>query len=186
MTANRDEEGFGQLILARQKALATEVSERSLNIAVLGPNLEKIRNIGTLKRYQIRDALQDDGHSPFFPEHRLDYSLSVPWVEQERRLLSDGSIDLVIMLNTNESGGVLVELGNFVSVPEIRVKTGVLFPSELYYPKQSLPANTAHAYLARLQYTEEDLESCQLVAECRWWAYARRSGIWPRVLPRGF
>ncbi len=81
---------------------------------------------------------------------------------------------------------MLVEIGNFASVPEISYKTGVLFPVKYYWPTQSLAGNTVQAYFARMQYTEEHLESCELVAECRRWAYERQSGIWPSLPTEGF
>ena len=32
---------------------------KRLRVAVLGPNLDDVQEVGTLKRYQIRDALKD-------------------------------------------------------------------------------------------------------------------------------
>ena len=76
---------------------------------------------------------------PFFPEERLDTSDPTPWIEQERRLLSDSTVHLVIVLDAEDSAGVLIEIGNFVSVPKIHAKTAILFPSEHYKSGQNLP-----------------------------------------------
>ena len=190
MTAS--DEGFGQRVLASQKALADEVSERRLRIAVLGPNLEEIGNIGTRKRYQIADALKDDGHEPFFPEqHPLMDDPPSFWLDQERQLLGDSSVDFVIILHTDGSagglsGGALMEIANFVSVPAIRFKTGILFPSKFYNPSQSLPGNTVQAYTKKMLYREDDMESCELVAECRRWADTRLKDLSPDLQSEAF
>ena len=178
---------FSKRILARRKVLADSLSENPLRIAVLGPSLNDISNSGTRKRRQIADSLEDDGHETFFPEqYVLKDDPSVPWVEQERQLLSDSAVDFVVILHTEDSAGVLVEIGNFVSVPEISFKTGVLFPFQYYRPMQNLPGNTVQAYFTRMQYTEEHLESCELVAECRRWAYTRQRDIWPNLQSERF
>ena len=181
------DEEFTKRKVARRKELEGEATEKPLRIAVLGPNLGDADNVGARKRRQIADALREDGHETFFPEQYVAMDDPfVPWVEQERQLLSDSDVDLVVILHTEGSAGVLVELGNFVSVPEISFKTGVLFPFQYYRPTQSLSANTAQAYFSKLQYTAEELESCQLVAECRRWAYNRKRGVWPVLPPKGF
>ena len=125
MTAS--DEGFGQRVLASQKALADEVSKRRLCIAVLGPNLDDAENIGARKRRQIADTLTADGHQTFFPEQVMDNPFLL-WIEQEQRVLSSDDVDFVIILHTESSAGALGEIFNFVSVPAIRVKTGILFP----------------------------------------------------------
>ena len=149
----------------------------SLRIAVLGPNLEEIRDAGTRKRYQIRDALADLGHSPFFPEDLIDESLD--WIGQERVLLAGEDVDLIIILHTNDSWGALAEIANFVSVPEIRTKTVVFFPIEHYTPTRSLPANIVQSYFVKMPYTDNHLEVCQLVSECERWARDMQNGYWP-------
>ena len=181
------DETLGNEILSRRNELEDNAPGKSLRIAVLGPNLDDADNIGTRKRRQIANALEADGHETFFPEQYVAMDNPfVPWVEQERQLLSGSDVDLIIILHTEDSAGVLVELGNFVSVPEISFKTGVLFPFQYYSPTQSLSANTAQAYFAKVQYTEEELESCQMVAECRRWAYDRKRGVWPVLPPKEF
>ena len=175
-------EAFSKRILARREELEHELSSNPLRIAVLGPSLDDISNSGTRKRRQIADSLENDGHETFFPEqYVLKDDPSVPWVEQERQLLSDSAVDLVIILHTEASAGVLVEIGNFVSVPEISFKTGILFPFQYYRPMDSLSGNTVQAYFTKMQYTQEHLESCELVAECRRWAYTRQKDIWPNL-----
>ena len=150
----------------------------SLRIAVLGPNLEEIRDAGTRKRYQIRDALSDLGHSPFFPEEVIEGS-SLDWIGQERVLLAGDDVDLIIILHTNESCGVLAEISNFVSVPEIRTKTAVFFPIEHYTPTRNMPANIVQSYFVKMPYTDDHLKICQLVSECEKWARDMQNGYWP-------
>ena len=158
-----------------------------LSIAVLGPGLEADNDPGTTKRKQIRDALAKDGHRPFFPEEIV--SLNRPFeavLEEERRILISSDVDLVIILHTDTSFGALMEIANFVSVPEIKAKTAVLFPSRHYSPDESIPGNTVRAYLIKFAYTDEHFRVCQLVSECRKWACERAIGNWPAVVPHGF
>lgn len=174
-------ERFSQEISARRRELADRLLKDSLYIAVLGPNLKDIGNPGTLKRHQIADSLENDGHITFFPENHVQYTdPSMPWVDQERELLSDSSVDLVIILHTDHSAGVLMEIGNFVSVPEISLKTAVLCPTKHYKPTENLFGNTVQ-YFTNMQYTDEHLASCELVAECKQWAYTLQKGKWPSL-----
>ncbi len=157
---------------------------RPLRIAVLGPNLDNTDDPGTLKRRQIYDALERDGHYPFFPETHVDTGQPFDsWIEQERVILSDPAVDLVIVLNTPTSIGVILEIGNFISAPEVRAKTAIMHPIEYYTPDDSLAANTIRAYLVRLPYTEEQMLACQLVSECRIWVRRRQIGEWPSLAP---
>ena len=156
------------------------LSDRPLRIAVLGPSLADIRDIGARKRLQIRDALMDQGHAPFFPEDVIDSS-APDWIGQERELLLNDSVDLVIILHTKNSWGAFSEVANFASFPEIRIKTAVLFPSEHYEPMNSLPANIVQSYFVRLPYTDRHMELCQLVSECVKWADDKRNGVWPEL-----
>ena len=156
-----------------------EFPRRSLRIAVLGPNLD-IRDAGTRKRYQIRDALADLGHSPFFPEDVIDSS-SLDWIGQERNLLARDDVDLIIILHTNDSWGVFGEISNFVSVPEIRTKTIVFFPIEYYTPTRSMPANIVQGYFVKMPYTDDHMRACQLVSDCEKWARDMQNGYWPSL-----
>ena len=181
------DEEFANRKSARRDELADRAAKKPLCVAVLGPNLDDADNVGTRKRHQIADALKSDGHETFFLEDLV--SLDNPMLsglEQERLLLSDRDVDLVIILHTEDSAGVLIEIGNFASVPEISLKTAVLFPVKYYWPTQNLSGNTVQAYFAKMQYTEEHLESCELVAECRRWAYDRQRGVWPNPPTEGF
>ena len=94
---------------------ADTLADVSLSIAVLGPSLDDGEaNRGGRKREQIRDALQQDGHRPFFPEDRVAADPSGPsLLEQERLLLGDANVDLIIILYTATSYGVLQEIANF-------------------------------------------------------------------------
>ena len=176
---------FDDIIAAKLNSETRRVSRsRPLNIAVLGPNLANTDDPGTRKRRQIYDALERDGHHPFFPETYIDTSQpSDTWIEQERVILSDPAVDLVIVLNTPTSIGVILEIGNFVSAPEIRVKTAIMHPIEYYTPNDSLAANTIRAYLVQTPYTEEQMLACQLVSECRIWVRRRQIGEWPSLAP---
>ena len=164
-------------ILAERTATNREFPERSLQIAVLGPNRDDLRSVGTRKRYQIRDALEDLGHRPFFPEDQVKGSLD--WIGQERDLLRRDDVDLVIILHTADSFGALGEIANFVSVPEIMMKTGVFFPKRYYTPDKSLSANIVQSYSVKKPYTDEHMETCQLVSDCEKWARDMVNGHWP-------
>lgn len=159
----------------------------SLQIAVLGPGLSNPGDPGTLKRRQIRNALEGDGHSPFFPEEVVtsDSPFS-SFLDQERTLLDGPDVDLVIILHTPASIGVVAELGNFVSVPDIKAKTAILFPAQFYTPDESLVANTAREYFVKMPYTDTHFKSCQLVSECRRWANDRATGNWQVFSPHEF
>ena len=164
-----------------------ESADKSLSIAVLGPGLDAPDNPGSLKRKQIHDELEKDGHRPFFPEHRVSTGPTQDsLLDQERRILVDSGVDLVIILHTSESVGTIAELAAFVGIPEIKSKTAILFPVEYYTPDQALVANTVREYLIRTVYPDEHLKSCQVVAECRKWAYDRARGRWPVVMPFSF
>ena len=159
------------------------VSFRSLRIAVLGPGIGQGESPGTRKRRQIRDALLEDGHAPFYPEDLISNTSPIdPLLEQERRILSDPEVELVVILHTTSSFGVLAEIANFVSVPQIKAKTVVLFPAQFYTPDESLVANTVRDYLTKMPYTERHFEVCQLVSECRKWANDRVIGLRPDLV----
>ena len=77
---------FGDRIVAAQSRVRdNRIREKSLCVAVLGPNLDNIQD--SQKRYQVRDALEDDGDS-FFPENRIDTSDSTQVLRTERQILS--------------------------------------------------------------------------------------------------
>ena len=161
--------------------------QQPLTIAVLGPGLGVPNDPEGHKRQQIYDALKDDGHKPFFPESIVNPNQpGETAIEQEVRILSRSDVDLVIILHTHKSFGALMEIGNFVGVPDIRRKTGVLFPIEYYTPDTALPGNTVRGYPVKTPYTQQHFEVCQLVGECRQWAHNRVSGEWPGVIPRIF
>ena len=99
MTSQAD--AFSNQSAAKRSDVEERSAGLSLRIAVLGPNLDDIGNVGTQKRYQIRNALENDGHQPFFPERELDTSdASQLWLELERQLLGDESVDLVIIFHS--------------------------------------------------------------------------------------
>ena len=133
MTGGLD--AFGQRILEKRKTIADSALAIPLRIAVLGPSLDGEGNSGSQKRRQIARALKEDGHDTFFPEDHVRRENPALLVVQEHQLLSDDSVDLVIILHTEDSSGVLVEIGNFAGTPEITNKTGVLFPFQHYKPE---------------------------------------------------
>ena len=87
---------------------------------------------------------------------------------------------------TEDSFGVMSEIANFVSVPEIHSKAAILFPAKFYIPNESLPANTVQAYHDKMQYTDEDIEICRLVHQCIDWASERRMESWSGIAAQGF
>ena len=95
----------------------------------MGPGLKDPDDLGARKRWQIRNALENDGHSPFFPEEYVNSDPPfISLLEQELLILSGSEVDLVIFLHTSTSIGVATELGYFISDPEIKAKSAVLFP----------------------------------------------------------
>ena len=151
-----------------------------LSIAVLGPSFDSGGvNLGGQKRKEIHDALQEDGHHPFFPEEIVTSDPSGPTLlEQERITLGDPRVDLIIILYTPTSYGVLQEIANFVSYPDIKAKAAVLYPFELWQPGESLFSDTLSEYLVRSAYAETQFDNCTLVFECRKWANLKATGQW--------
>lgn len=166
--------------ISEMAAAAGRVHQK-LSIAVLGPSVSgSDDDPGGHKRKQIRDALSADGHHPFFPEERVSSSpLGPSLLEQEQILLDSPDVDLVIILHTGTSAGVLQEIAHFASYPEIMAKTGVLYPSEFYRPGGNLPSDTVSRYLVKMLYTDHHFQVCSLVLECRGWANAMATGRWP-------
>ena len=160
-----------------------------MRIAVLGPGLGLPSTPGFQKRQQIRDRLEAEGHYPFFPE---DPGLLVPehpteaLLIQERRLLSSPDVHLIILLHTKESIGVVSEIAYFMDIPEIKAKTAILTPIELYSPNENLSANTIRSYFIKLPYNDKQFAACQLVEECIKWASDRQAGNWPGISPFRF
>ena len=178
-----DSETLGDLsIEAQGRVYEKYLTDKSLRVAILGPNLSNIEEIGTRKRYEIRDALEDDGHEPFFPECFIDVNDSTSlWIRIEQQLLADPQVDLVIIFHTPEAFGVLTEISNFIDVYEIYSKAAILFPSQFYQPYENLPANTVQGYYVKKIYTEDELRECHVVTECRKWAGDRLNGNWPQL-----
>ena len=161
-------------------------SDTPLRVAVLGPNLGESSNPGGEKRRQIYQALREAEHSPFFPESILeDEPATSFFLGRERELLASSDVHLVFLLHTS-GYGVVAELGSFVHVPEIVSKTIVLYPYSRYQPTEALLANTAREFPFRMPYSQEQFDSCNLVAECLKWAEQRRSGTWPSSAPHSF
>ena len=185
----RDEsETLGELLSRKtREAQARYQNIRPLTVAVLGPGLGGIETSGSRKRRQIYDALQQDGHAPFFPEPLTDPAdPRESLLEQERHILREPEVDMVIILHTPESIGAFGEIANFASDPDIKAKTAVLFPLQFYTPVTGLPATTVREYRDRMIYSDEHFQSCQIVGECRKWAHDRATGQWPDPIPHSF
>ena len=181
-------EALGDLISRKtQEAQERYRIDRSLRVAVLGPGPTDGEAPGPQKRRDIRGALAADGHRPFFLEERVDPAEPrESLLEQERRILSDSAVDLVIVLHTQDSFGALMEIANFASEPAIKAKTAVLFPLQFYTPESGLPGNTIREYRDKMIYSDEHFQSCQIVGECRKWAHDRATGQWPDPIPHSF
>ena len=182
---------FADVIARVDHALEKLLDDSPLSIAVLGPALN-MENPGSRKRRQIHDALQKDGHKPFYPEDIVVTGTPKAIVE-EREILSKPSVDWIILLHTQNGHGTIGELSNFAEHDAIVAKTTVLFPQDLYDPSGGLTANTVESFWAQrtepLLYTDQQLASCNLVAECTALAFERLSDksplSWPfsRYLP---
>ena len=166
--------------ISEMAASAGQVHQKLSN-AVLGPSVSgSADSPGGRKRKQIRDALSADGHHPFFPEERVSPSpLGLSLLEQERILLDGPDVDLMIILHTGASAGVLQEIAHFASYPEIMAKAGVLYPSEFYRTGENLPSDTVGRYLVKMLYSDHHFQVCSLVLECRGWANTMATGRWP-------
>ena len=162
-----------------RQTIRPDLVERSLRVAVLGPSLNR-DDLGSQKRRQIRDALKNDGHDPFFPEHEVDADDPFESIlSQERTILSQTTVDLVIVIHTATSMGVLQEIARFEGYPEIKAKTAILFPLD-FYNELGVPSNTVRNYLVNQPYTDYQLEECLVVRSCRMWASARKNDMWPK------
>lgn len=160
-------------------------SRRRLSIAVLGPRIGTPLSFGGKKRQQIREALQKDGHSPFFPEETgiAQDPLGGTLLQQGHELLSDPGVHLIILLHTPDSIGVLGELYRYYDVPEIESKMAVMVPAEFYTPEENVFGDTVQRYRTKLPYLPHLYETCQLVSECRRWAETMATGQWHGRVP---
>lgn len=89
------------------------------------------------------------------------------YLDREVEMLSDPSVDLVIILQTIDSMGVAQELGAFVRVDEIVAKAVVFTPEQYYQLGQGLPANTLSRYHMHRPYSEKQFRTCHLVDICK-------------------
>ena len=180
MSATNDD--ISSRLLAKLQAATGPLQlRRKLSIAVLGPGLGSPLSAGGKKRTQIRDALLDDGHLPFFPEERgiLHDPLGETLLDQGRQVLSDPGVDLIVVLHTRDSAGVMGELYRYYDVPEIESKMAVMVPIELYNPQGGVFGDIILRYRTRFPYNKFLFETCELVSECRMWAKTMAMGEWP-------
>ena len=161
-----NEAPFAQTTLGNaSRRAATDGVERSLSVAVLGPAADDSVGSGGWKRRQIYDALAELGHRPFFPEERVEPESL--WVAREVEILSAADVNLVIVLQTADSIGVMGELPAFVTHEVIVSKTAVLTPAQYYKPTESFLANTVSYYRVRVAYTQRQFDQCRLLNDCR-------------------
>lgn len=163
-------------------------ARRNLSVAVLGPSVgDGNETPGGRKRKQIRNALTDDGHQAFFPEeHATSNPLGPSLLAQERNLLDNPDVDLVIILHTDRSIGTLQETAYFIDYPSIVAKTGVLYPSKFYRAGANMFSDTVSNYLVRMPYSDRQFQACELVSECRNWADMMARGYWVGFEPHRF
>ena len=157
---------FRDRISTKAAELLENLQSRKLGIAVLGPALNNADDsLGARKRRQIHDALKQDGHRPFFPEDLVAKGPKA--LPAERELLSRDTVDWVILLHTKQARGTFLEVGHFIEFPEIVGKTTVLYPLDLH-EDDGLMTNTVRTFWSSpVLYTDHDLASCKVVAECR-------------------
>ena len=142
------------------------IPHRKLSIAVLGPEIRFPLAPGGKKKQQLRDRLLQDGHRAFYPEEKMGPDGVL--LRREVEMLSDSSVDLVIILQTVDSMSVAQELGAFVLVEDIVAKTAVFTPDQYYKPGQGLAANTVSQFRVHRPYSEEQFTTCHLVDICKW------------------
>ena len=166
MTADNTAESFVHQKSVAATSLLRSDSQiaRSLTVAVLGPKLGQGGTNAVDKRSQIFHLVEGIGHKPFYPETVINIDL--PWIFGEEAVLSSPQVDLVILLHTQDSWGVAVEIGAFSQSDAIRSKTVILLPKE-YSPDNNLLSNTAEVYPIKVRYTNRQYEECSLIEECR-------------------
>lgn len=180
---NEETERFVRFIESRLNDLTSRLSEDSLVVAVFGPGIAN-DNPGSRKRQQIVDTLNMDGHEAFTPEDFLDVQLfDLIWLEQEELLLGENRVDYVIVLLTEDSIGAFAEIGRISGDPAIVRKTGILYPQQHYSPNENLLANTVTRFPDLHLYTEDEIETCQVVAKCRDWVADEQNDIDQQQIP---
>ena len=123
------------------------------------------------------------GMEAFLPEDYIVDSPAVSDIDQERDLLRNSDIDLIIALDN--SVGVLGELASFENDPEIVKKSFILYPAENYNPV-TYAADIVQQYWNRMSFSREELERCDLVTECEERAKAFRKMKWQGSPARQF
>ena len=142
------------------------IPHRKLSIAVLGPEIRFPLAPGGRKKQQLRNRLLEDGHRAFYPEEKMGPDGVL--LRREVEMLSNSSVDLVIILQTVDSMSVAQELGAFVLVEDIVAKTAVFTPDQYYKPGQGLAANTVSHFRVHRPYSEKQFTTCHLVDICKW------------------
>ena len=179
---NRESTRFVQFIESRFDALAEELAEGSLVVAVFGPGFAD-DSLGSRKRQQIVETLRDDGHEAFTPETMWEVrEFDLRWLDQEQVALANDRVDFVIVLVTETSIGAIGEIGRISGDAAITPKTGVLYPRWHYSPDEDLMSDTVQAFTELHLYTEGEIESCDLVAKCRDWIADEQHDVGRRAI----
>ena len=180
---NRETERFVRFIESRLDDLTSRLAKDSLVVAVFGPGIEN-DTLGSRKRNQIVETLRTDGHRAFTPEEFLDVRrFDLIWLEQEELLLAENRVDYVIVLLTEDSIGAFTEIGRMSGNPAVVTKTGILYPHQYYSPDENLLSNTVATFPDLHLYTEDEIETCQLVAKCRDWVADEQHDIGRQQIP---
>ncbi len=138
---------------------------RQLGVAVLGPSLNDPDGPATQKRHQIRDALKECGHAPFYLEDLVSEDSSTP-IHDEREILSRDTVDWIIVFCAQGAVGTAAEILGLTDYPEIIRKTTILFPYDLYCDGGLVARVIRGSWSPPLLYTEKHFASCSVVAEC--------------------
>lgn len=165
---------FEHSISVKRAGIVNQLRSIRLVVAVLGPGEG---HPSFPKRCQIRDSLVADGIEAFFPEDVVDKNSGLSLLDEERMILEDQQVGLVVALDTSE--GPLAELSAFAQIPLITKKTVVLVPDDYYAPGANFPSDILERYSNRWRFTREELLECSLVRECTSRARNERLANWP-------
>ena len=88
-------------------------------------------------------------------------------LSEEREILSRDTVDWIVMLCARGAYGPPAEIVGFTDYPEIIRKTTILFPYDLYNDDGFVANVIRCSWSPPLLYTEEQLASCSVVAECK-------------------
>ena len=154
-------ESFENVVARRREQIVSEQQSNEYRVAVLGPGEE---HATFFKRRQILDALLEEKFDAFFPEELVDLESTLPAVDQERLILLNEGVNLIVILNSSE--GPLAELASFAKDAAIVSKSIVMCPSSYYSPQSTFPTDVLEQYVNRWRYDEDEFQRCDVVREC--------------------